>query len=319
MNTKMVWIIFAFLGILVVTLFLELSQVDRNFNNSVSDIIKRILVIGVAIAIFSNLNFTIIIRYFNQLIRNLFVIGVGLLILSLSANIMLINENAVSFLIVPYCGYIVCRQSRFIGKIISYSLLVFLLYLTDGRAALLAFLSTPILIFIMKYKILRILFSISITLIFTTLLIIFIDNLGGLNTLLSGRIVIQEAYIKEIVESLSVFTFGSGEFILGEDILYGLGTHQTWLGIIWTSGIIGLFLNVFVFIYVFKNNIKKEYLYVHLIAGYILLIQLFETINIGGISYLSILLLTTLLIWLKKDNKENILKNAIKVEAKIII
>ena len=130
--------------------------------------------------------------------------------------------------------------------------------------------------------------GVTIVLLYMNEKLLFLDNH------LSGRIVLQIAYIKEIFNN--PLLFGSGKYIISKDLYYGLGPHQTWIGTLYTFGIIGLLVNIAFILYCIRINIEKNFSFLHLIVLYILVLQLFESINIGGVSYLSLLLLTSLLL-----------------------
>lgn len=296
---KMTFILVPLILILAGIFLWELLQLDRNFYNSISDILKRILVVFSFILLVSNISDKVVLYFFKKLLKNAFVVGGICLIYSLVSGVYLINENAVSFLILPYSGYLIFKQKKIFVKLIYYLVLIVILYLTDGRAALLAFILTPFFLLIIKSTTLKGIYFLFFSIGITFVQIVYIDKLGILDKVLSGRILIQEAYIDNITDELLILLIGSGEFILGESIHLGLGPHQTWLGLIWTFGIIGAILNLIIIIYSLKFKLKKENLYIDLIVMYIFILQLFESINLGGISYPSFLLLITILFKIK--------------------
>lgn len=295
----MIFIIVFFIFILTGVLICEFIQIDRDFTNSIGDILKRILVVSFIILLVSNIDSETLISLFKKLIRNTFLLGLIFLTFSLVGGIEIVNENAVSILILPYSGYIVFIQRKLIKKIVTYGVLIVILYLTAGRTALLAFILTPFFLIFIKSTTLKVFYFTFVSLGLTILQIVFIEKLSILDKVLSGRIYIQEAYVDSITEKLSIILVGSGEFILGESVHYGLGPHHTWLGLIWTFGITGMILNLLIIIYSMKFKLKTEYLYLHLILMYIFILQLFESINLGGISYPSLLLLMTILLKIK--------------------
>lgn len=295
MTLILVPLILIFTGIFI----WELLQLDRNFYNSINDILKRILVVFSFVLLLSNISDKAVRYFFGELLKNAFIIGVICLIYSLISGVYLINENAVSFLILPYSGYLIFKQKRKFAKLICYIVLIVILYLTDGRAALLAFILTPFFLLIINSTTLKVIYFLLFSVGITVVQMIYIDKLGILDKVLSGRILIQETYIDNIKDELLILLIGSGEFILGESIHLGLGPHQTWLGLIWTFGIIGAMLNLIIIIYSLKFKLKEEHLYIDLILMYIFVLQLFESVNLGGISYPSFLLLMTILVKIK--------------------
>lgn len=283
----------------------ELFGINRNFNNSIFDFLQRIFIFLILAIIFSNINKNDLISTFLKLIKNTFIVGLICLFIKLFFDVNLINENAIAFFILPYLGYI-CITSIIIWKKILYFILgCILLYLSNGRASLLAFFLTPILIITIKRPAFKILFFTFISIGSICCLFYLGDSLMEFDELLSGRSDLQLAYINEILKKEFSLLFGSGEFTIMNNPNVLLGTHQTWLGLIWMYGILGFIVNFFIIIYYLRVKVENKTIYLHVITFYILIVQLFEVINLGGISYLSLVLITSLMIPLKTEEKVN--------------
>lgn len=279
----------------------ELFGVNRNFNNSIFDSLQRISIVLLFVIIISNVKKNDLLSTFYNLLKNTFIIGFICLLFMIFTGEDLINENAVAFLLLPYLGYLVITSGLWWKKLLFFLVGLLLLYLSNGRASLMAFLLTPIFWVIINRPILKVLLFSSISIGVTCWIFYMGDDLLKFDELLSRRATIQIVYINEIIKDGFSLLFGSGEYTILQSQDIRLGAHQSWLGIIWMYGIVGFLANFIIIIYSLRAKVKKEEMYLHLIAIYILVIQLFEVVNLGGISYLSLLLLISLILPLKDE------------------
>lgn len=290
-----------FLLLQLIVLFQGLIRYDFNFGNTIVDIVQRILVIVIFMIFISTFEINKITKIFNSMLLVFFIIGFCSLIMFYLTGGRIFNENSIGFFLLPYMGLKIVKCEKKISKIILYLIGLLLLILTNGRASLLAFLLTPLWIVIIKYHWGRVLFPAMFLISSIIFPFVLTDVLLGLDEFSTGRGSLQNAYISYLKQDVISFFFGTGEFILDLDLLLGLGPHHSWIGLMFTYGLFGLIANILFILYCLRKKeiIQSERHYL-LIVLYMFTIQNFEIINLGGISYMSLLFLSCLLI-LKKS------------------
>lgn len=294
------FILIVFFCLLFIIVIEGLIRTDFNYINSYSDLLKRIIVIISIVLVVSNSKYEINLNLWHKIIKCFFLIGIIFLIFQL-IGYRFINENTISFFILPYLGLKIIKYKSRLIKFLWYLIGLFILFFSNGRSALLAFLLTPIWLVIIKSRFIFRLTFLSMVAISIILPFYFPDFLMQLDDKLSGRGYLWVSYAEASKEYLLTLFFGTGDYTLQEENL--LGAHNTWLGTVWTIGLIGLLMNALVIVYYLKidSGEKKQYP-ISLVIIYIFTVQIFESVNIGGISFMSLILLWSLLI-LRKSNK----------------
>jgi len=289
------WPIILFLTQFLLILFQGLIRSDFNFGNASIDTIQRIVVVVVFIMLLSNFSTDNISNVLDSILFIFFMIGLcSLIVFHLNGN-RLFNENTLGFFLLPYLGLQIIKNNRIVPRILIYIIGVVLLFLTGGRASLLAFLLTPLWFLIIRYTLFR-----NISLVFFLLISIlipfaFMDILLQFDSTLSGRGSLQNTYTIHLEKDVISFLFGTGDFFLDDKVTMGLGPHHSWLGLIFTYGLVGLIANILITLYCTRVKVvNRNSQFYFLVIFYIFTVQNFETINIGGISFMSLLLLSCL-------------------------
>lgn len=289
------WPIILLLTQLLLVLFQGLMRSEFNFVNASIDTIQRILVVVVFIMLLSNFSLESISRVLDSTVFIFFMIGLCSLFAFYMTGVRIFNENTLAFFILPYLGLQIIKNKRIVPKSLIYIIGVVILFLTGGRASLLAFLLTPLWFFAIKYTLVRNIFLVLFLLISILIPFAFMDILLQFDSELSGRGSLQNTYTLHLENDVMSFLFGTGDFFLDNKVTMGLGPHHSWLGLIFTYGLVGLIINIIITLYCTKIKIvNQESQFYFLVIFYIFTVQNFETINIGGISFMSLLLLSCL-------------------------
>ncbi|MFS0576483.1 hypothetical protein AB1K83_12670 [Sporosarcina sp. 179-K 3D1 HS] len=289
---------------LVVVIVQGIFRLDFDLMNAFTDTLQRILVVSMFILVFSNCSVSTIAKVFDAVLAIFFWIGLVSVSVYHLTGIGYFNENTLGFFLFPYLGLQLYKRDRKFVSIAIFLAGLALLNMAGGRASLLAFSMTP-LWFWMFNKPLRSKILLVFYLLFSSLIpFILMDFLLYYDDELTGRGSLQHAYIQYLNEHTASFVFGTGEFVLIGETVDGLGPHHSWLGLLFTYGLVGLLLNLLFILFCLQGYVLagRSKLYLLLIL-YLFTVQNFENINVGGISYMSLLLLSCLFL-LRKSRGE---------------
>lgn len=291
-------IIISFLFLFLYTLIQGLIRINYNLTHIYIDIFSRVIVIAVTILYVSNLSFNFIYSVLKKAITIFWGIGIITLTVKKINGVYLVNENTMAFFMIPYLGCLITNNKNITIKILVFFFGASLLYFTNGRASLYAFLLTPLWLFIIKKT--RLIIPALFLMILINLIIpfFFIEFLLDLDDKLSGRGTLLYYYTSFLKNDLLSLILGTGgELLQNGSQIIALGAHNSWVGIIWSYGLIGLLINLIIIFQLLKNVTVDSYsVSLLLIIFYIIFVQSFETINLGGISFFSLLLLISLLL-----------------------
>jgi hypothetical protein len=185
----------------------------------------------------------------NRLYLVAFLFGLIILVFTSAGKLQpneILNENTIGFFLAPLLISIFIKQKNYILKIVIFIFGTGLIYISEAKTTLVAFIFLPIFIFLFNIiKKPRIAFAILLSTGIILVLFISFSDFSNFTRFTNYRNVIWYSYIQSVSSDFTNFLFGTGEWIPAHFVqarFEGYRAHNTFINLLHLNGLVGVTL-----------------------------------------------------------------------------